>query len=616
MARRDSFGGYEEERFKGKVELVDIQLECSICLKVVKDPVQCPNEHYFCRSCIQKSLRESSEACPMCQHHLTEETLTKPPRILTALLEGLEIRCDHENRGCQEFTKLEFLHQHVDSCGYSPTRCTNVGCAEVTNRNEKERHEREQCDFRKIVCDECGEQVIWKSSRVHPCFLRKEMDDLARRLNVVQNDVTEVKDEVSDVQNDVREVKDEMSDVMNDVREVKDEMSDVQNDVREVKDEMSDVQNDVREVKDEMSDVQNDVREVKDEVSDVQNDVREVKDEVSDVQNDVTEVKEKVERVELTQGEMACITKEAIERYDLFTGRRKIFVCGGKDGQTRLNSVESYGWPENSWTLEAAMKEVRSAPSAFVYGREIYVSGGWDGTMNTDTIESLNVDEECPQWMESAIKMPIKCRAHKMVTHENSAILTGGFTDGDIVSDGIYEISLNPPYNTYLLTQMPEPRRSHVCEIMDNQVMVAGGMTSKDVKDAKNTVYVYDLNNNECKTLTPLSSPVAKMATVSYKGNVILIGGVNEKGQTLNSVVMYDVKTGKIKMLPCLNHKRASSAAVITGNVIIVMGGYDYETKTYLNSVECLDLSTHEWRELSPMTTKRTGLAAVLTPVI
>jgi hypothetical protein len=31
-------------------------------------------------------------------------------------------------------------------------------------------------------------------------------------------------------------------------------------------------------------------------------------------------------------------------------------------------------------------------------------------------------------------------------------------------------------------------------------------------------------------------------------------------------------------MLPCLNHKRASSAAVITGNVIIVMGGYDYET--------------------------------------
>ena len=193
MARRDSFGGYEEERFKDKV---DIKLQCSICLKVLKDPVQCPNEHYFCGSCIRKCLRENAETCPMCQHHLTEESLTKPPRILTDFLQSLMIRCDHENRGCPELTKLEFLDRHVNSCDYSPTRCTNAGCAVVMNRHEKERHEREQCQFRKIVCDECGEQVIWKSSRVHPCFMRKEMDDLARRFNVFQNDMREVKDEV------------------------------------------------------------------------------------------------------------------------------------------------------------------------------------------------------------------------------------------------------------------------------------------------------------------------------------------------------------------------------------------------------------------------------------
>ena len=519
MARRDSFGGYEEERFKDKV---DIKLQCSVCLKVLKDPVQCPNEHYFCRSCIRKSLRENSEACPMCQHHLTEETLTKPPRILTELLEGLEIRCDHENRGCRELIKLEFLDQHVDNCGYSPTRCTNVGCAEVMNRNEKEQHEREQCDFRKIVCDECGEQVIWKSSRVHPCFMRKEMDDLARRLNVVQNDVRDVQNDVSDVQNDVRVVK-------------------------------------------------------------------------------------------LTQEEMACITKEATERCNLFTGRQKILVCGGNDGKTNFNSVESYSWPDNSWTLEPAMKEARSSASAFLHGREIYVSGGGNGTKYMDSIESLNVDEEHLEWRKSRVAMPIKCSSHKMVRYENSAVLTGGH-EGDNVSDGIYEVDLNPPYNTKLLTQMPEPRCYHGCEIIDNQVIMAGG-TSIHFREAKNTVYVYDFNNNECKTLPPLSYPVSDMATVSYKDNVILIGGVNEKVQALNSVAMYDVKTGKIKMLPRLNHKRASSAAVITGNVIIVMGGYDNETKTALDSVEYLDLNTNVWRELSPMTTKRSLATAVMKPL-
>ena len=518
MARRDSFGGYEEERFEDKV---DIKLQCSICLKVLKDPVQCPNEHYFCGSCIRKCLRENAETCPMCQHHLTEETLTKPPRILTDFLQSLMIRCDHENRGCPELVKLEFLDRHVNSCGYSQTRCTNAGCAEEMNRHEKERHEREQCQFRKIVCDECGEQVTWKSSRVHPCFMRKEMDDLARRFSVFQND---------------------------------------------------------------MRDVQNNMREVKDEVK-------------------------------LTQEEMVYLAKEAIERCDLFTGRQKIFVCGGRD-EARLNSVESYSWQENSWTLEAAMKQVRSSPSAFFYGREIYVSGGYNGNKATDSIESLKVDEEqFIEWVESPVKMPIKCGGHKVICHENSAILTGGLNDGDNVSDGIYEISLDPPHNSKLLTQMPEPRYLHGCEIVNNQAMVVGGRTSNRLKDTKNTIYVYDLNNCECKTLPPLPFPIAEMATVSYKGNVILIGGSNEKGQTLNSVVMYDVKTEKIKMLPCLNHKRAVSAAVITGNVIIVMGGYDYETKTFLSSVECLDLNTNVWRELSPMTTKRGFATAVLKPI-
>jgi hypothetical protein len=202
-----------------------------------------------------------------------------------------------------------------------------------------------------------------------------------------------------------------------------------------------------------------------------------------------------------------------------------------------------------------------------------------------------------------------------MVCHENSAILTGGLSDGHNASDGIYEISLDPPHNSKLLTQMPEPRCFHGCEIVNNQVMVAGGRTSKYLKDAKNTVYAYDMNNNECKTLPPLPFAIASMASVSYKGNVILIGGVNEKSQTLNSVAMYDVKTGKIKMLPCLNHKRESSVAVITGNVIIVMGGYDCETDAFLNSVECFDLNTNVWRELSPMTTKRSHASAVLKPI-
>ncbi|CAB3996080.1 E3 ubiquitin- ligase NRDP1 [Paramuricea clavata] len=538
MARRRSFGGYEEDRFENEV---DSTLLCPICSNVLKDPVQCPNEHYCCRSCIVKHLHENSETCPTCQHHLTQETLSKPPRLLTNMLQNLKIRCDHAKRGCQELMKLEFLDRHVKSCGYSPTRCTNSGCSQIINQHEKERHENELCRFRLIVCDDCKQQVSWNSSHVHPCFMRKEMDKLARKR---ENDTREIKDEVKQVKLTQEEF----------------------------------------------------IQNLMDHVA---------------RQNDV--IDDLCHRMNHMKAEIEWNAKEASERCDLFTGRQKIFVCGGNDRKTNFNSVESYSWPANSWTVEPAMKTKRAGPSAFVHERQIYVSGGWTGSEKTDTIESLNVDEENLEWIQSPLKMPSKCNGHKMVSHENSVILTGG-RDGDNVLDGIYEIKLNPPYTSKLLTQMLEPRCNHGCQIIDNQVVVAGGKSSKNLNDAKNTVYAYDLNNNECKTLPPLPSPITDMASVSYKGNVILIGGVNEKGQTLNSVVMYDVKTGKIKMLPCLSHKRAGSAAVITGNVIIVIGGYNHETETRLSSVECLDLSSNVWKELSPMTTKRGYTTAVIKP--
>ena len=263
------------------------------------------------------------------------------------------------------------------------------------------------------------------------------------------------------------------------------------------------------------------------------------------------------------------------------------------------------------------MNEERSGHSVFVNDREIYVAGGLTGTECTDSIEILNVDEENLKWKPQSpqFRMPIKCNGHKMVCHENSVIHTGGYCEGDHVSDAIYEISLNPPHNTKLLAKMPEPRSFHGCEIFDNQVVVAGGVATNYLRDTKNTVYAHDLDNGELKALPPLPSPVSDMATVSYKGNVILIGGVDDC-KTLNTVMIYDVKTGKIKMLPHLNHKRAGCAAVITGNVIVVMGGYDYETNTCLNSVEFLDLSTNVWRELSPMTTKRAIFTAVLKPIV
>ena len=527
---RSLYGGYEEERFEYKV---DDNLLCPICGIVLKDPVQCQNEHHFCRSCIEMHLHENSETCPVCKRHLTRETLGKPPRVLTNMLGGLKIRCNHANRGCRELVQLEVLHHHVKSCGYSPTHCTNPGCSEVINRHDKERHENQICRFGLLVCEDCKEQVLRKSSRVHPCFMRKEMDEFTRKMD---KDMKEVKDEVKQIKSNQEEFRRIL-----------------------------------------MAQVAR--------------------------QNDV--VNDLCRRMEST-------AKKETERWDFFTGIKKIFVLGGRnDKYGMLNSVESYGCPDNTWRKEPSMSKIRSSPAAFVHEGQIYVSGGWIGTKFTDTVERLNVDGDHKEWVETCIKMPVKCSGHKMVCHENNAILTGGRV-GDNVSDGIYGIKLEHPHTSKLLTQMPEPRCYHGCNIIDNQVVVVGGRISVSVEDSKNTVYLYDVNTKKCKTLPPLPFCVSQMATVSYKSNVILIGGVNEKSETLNTVVVYDVKTGEIKMLPCLNHRRAGCEAVIIGNIIVVTGGLVCETKSPLKSVECLDLSTNVWQELAPMASPRKYLTAVM----
>lgn len=91
------FGGLSTDRFKISIDKAFL---CPICGNVSKDPVQCQNQHYFCKSCFKKHLEKIANLCPICVQDLNEETLSQPPRILTDYLNGLIINCNHSERGC------------------------------------------------------------------------------------------------------------------------------------------------------------------------------------------------------------------------------------------------------------------------------------------------------------------------------------------------------------------------------------------------------------------------------------------------------------------------------------------------------------------------------------
>ena len=126
------------------------------------------------------------------------------------------------------------------------------------------------------------------------------------------------------------------------------------------------------------------------------------------------------------------------------------------------------------------------------------------------------------------------------------------------------------------------------------------------------TVLLYDITKNECKELVPLPYPVSAMGAVKWgEDNVMLVGGADSNGQSLNKVLIYNIKTQKSHMLPDMKYKRQGCVAVVVEDTVIVMGGVD-ERGNYLKSAESFRFDRFIWEELPEMLQARWGATAVV----
>lgn len=82
--------GYDIELF---VDEVEREFLCSICGLVLKDPLETPCEHFYCRKCIVEWL-PISNICPIDRKRIRAVDLQPPNRLLENLLSKLEIKCE------------------------------------------------------------------------------------------------------------------------------------------------------------------------------------------------------------------------------------------------------------------------------------------------------------------------------------------------------------------------------------------------------------------------------------------------------------------------------------------------------------------------------------------
>ncbi|XP_028414513.1 kelch-like protein 40b isoform X2 [Dendronephthya gigantea] len=582
MAARweDDLQGYDVGRFQGEV---NEDLLCSICQEVPKDPRLCQHkDHIFCFAHISRHLVQNSQTCPVCRDPLTQETLRRPTGFLKNYWEGLKIKCDHHERGCPDYVRLEHLSKHVEECGYAPVMCRNEGCDTQVNRRDIETHEKNFCQFRLAKCHDCKN-------------IKKNVDETNVRITAIETKLEEMKRKQDEIKINVDEIKAsqvETSVQMTAIGSIQDEMKRKQDEMKKNQNEMKTSQNEMKRNQEEMKQSMNEMREQFERIMMMMNQT---------FQGNNTN----------KNGASAMNQTGPVNNQD-------VIIIGGRYGLGEdkvLNTVEKYNIVEGKSTVLLRLNHPRTSSASCVYNNDVFVVGGFDGKEGTDTIEVLKMNQHPLRWTMFDGKLPVKLYAHDVIVYQGKLYTIGG-CDGNErkISNAIYEIALTPPYTAKLLTRMPEARRNHRAELVNGKLFILGGTTTDQSEDALDSVVVYDLIKNEFNQCPSLPQPDCEMSTVTWGHMIIVVGGLDKNFQALNDVIMYDTETGRSERLPSMIYKKGGSSVVIMNDVIVVFGGWNKE-QGILNSVESFTIGGDSWKELPGMIEKRRVATAVVKPL-
>ena len=283
----------------------------------------------------------------------------------------------------------------------------------------------------------------------------------------------------------------------------------------------------------------------------------------------------------------------------------KVVITGGRNDGIDLISVEMFtSLATKTWTLLQPMKESHGEASSVVYKNQIVVTGGANKSMEKLSLNGVQVDQFI-QWENVLAELPGRLSGHRSVVCNERLIVIGGFdNDTGRYLDSITEISLVPPYTSKLLATMPEGRYHPGVAIFGDKILIVGGKN----KSILRSVIMYDITKNKFQKLAPLPYPVCYMATVKWgDDNFMIMGGEDNNNQSLNKVLMYNIKTQKSHQLPNMKYKRKGCVAAVVRDTVIVMGGQG----NIGNTVEGFRVDRNSWEELPPMHEARCWASAV-----
>ncbi|KAG8438298.1 hypothetical protein GDO86_008831 [Hymenochirus boettgeri] len=141
---------------------LESKYECPICLMALREAVQTPCGHRFCKACILKSIRDAGHKCPVDNEILLENQLF-PDNFAKREILSLRVKCP--STGCTDTMELRQLEHHLTLCEFASTECSQ--CLDSFPKNILAKHMADECPRRQVFCENCGQSLAYRDKMIH-----------------------------------------------------------------------------------------------------------------------------------------------------------------------------------------------------------------------------------------------------------------------------------------------------------------------------------------------------------------------------------------------------------------------------------------------------------------
>ncbi|XP_032415999.1 TNF receptor-associated factor 6 [Xiphophorus hellerii] len=141
---------------------LESKYECPICLMALRNAIQTRCGHRFCKSCIEKSIRDAGQRCPVDNEMLSEDQLF-PDNFAKREILSLTVRCP--NSGCTDKMELRHLENHLAVCQFATVPCPQ--CQQPIRKGYLEEHKTVECQRRPMSCPDCVASFVFEDKELH-----------------------------------------------------------------------------------------------------------------------------------------------------------------------------------------------------------------------------------------------------------------------------------------------------------------------------------------------------------------------------------------------------------------------------------------------------------------